>query len=233
MDHQIVSPTGNRNRFGEPDNNDNNPGLVTRVVKYNDVAEPTESKPGPSYDNIVDKNKDIRSSFGSSAQSDEITSSPNQIDKPVAVVKTYSVRGVEYGMMTFMLWAIAISLAWCLVSVIESKASFDSLAIPVSALVVCMPIFTILFLRLKRAELTNPSLRLDASKRRFSQITQFVTFLVCVINLSVLVYLIINSFGSTTRTSWGRTIGDLVVILVIAGGILTYYWFDEHRQVSE
>ncbi len=153
-------------------------------------------------------------------------------DQPVPVVKVLSVRGVEYGMMTITLWIVAAALAGMLVSIINGGASFTILALPIALLLVCVPVFGFFFLRLKNAELANPSLRLEPSKRRFSQITQFLAFLVCLINVIVFVYLIMGAFGGDSHTSWGKAIGDLLVILVVAGGVLAYYWVDEHKLVK-
>ncbi len=153
-------------------------------------------------------------------------------DQPVPVVKVLSVRGVEYGMMTITLWVAAASLAGGLVSAINGGASFEILAFPISLLLVTVPVFAFFFLRLKKAELANPSLRLEASKRRFSQVTQFLAFLTCLINVIVFVYLIMASFGGKVHTSWLKAIGDLIVILIVAGGVLAYYWFDEHKLVK-
>src|SRR5690606_18404495 len=91
-------------------------------------------------------------------------------DRPIPVVKVLSVRGVEYAMMSILLWIGAGSLISLFVSIIYGGASFDSLAFPISLLLVCMPGFAWFYLRLRKAELDNPSLRLEPSKRRFSQI---------------------------------------------------------------
>ena len=157
---------------------------------------------------------------------------PAQTDQPIAVVRVLSVRGVEYGMMSIVLWIVASTLAWLLLNLVNSSKTFDYLVVPTSALVVCVPIFGLLFIRLKRAELANPSLRLEPSKRRWSQLTIFIAFIVTVINLIVLVYQLLNNFGSDSKstTSVGKILLDALVVLVIAGGILIYYWREEHRS---
>lgn len=154
-----------------------------------------------------------------------------QDDKPVAVVKVLSVKGVEYAMMTLALWFGASAISWILLAIINSYSGFSVLAFPVSLLLVSLPIFAFLFLRLRKAELANPTLRFDPSKRRLSQITQIFTFITCVFNITFFVYTIMTKIGGKNSTSLLKEFLSLLVILVIAGGILTYYWFDEHRLI--
>jgi hypothetical protein len=154
-------------------------------------------------------------------------------DQPMAVVKVYSVRGLEYGLMTFMLWFVAIGLVTSSLSLVNGGTSVDALAFPVSLLVVSLPIFAYFFIRLKRAEVANPSLRFEASKRRFSQLTQILSFFTCVFNLVALVYLLIQQAGGESETSLGKIFLNVSVILVVAGGIFVYYWHDEHRSFKK
>lgn len=149
---------------------------------------------------------------------------------PVPVVKVYSVRGVEYGMMTIALWFAASSLTWVLVNIVNGSSNFDLLVIPVSILVTSIPIFSILFLRLRRAELSNPGLRLEPSKRRWSQLTQFLAFIVCLVNLTFLVYSLLQHFANDGTNNVVKSVGSAAIILVVAGSTLAYYWFDEHRN---
>ncbi|MBI5906893.1 hypothetical protein HY857_02455 [Candidatus Saccharibacteria bacterium] len=151
---------------------------------------------------------------------------------PVPVVKVLSIHGVEYAMMTIALWTSAAAMAWALLNLINSGTSFDLLIAPVSALITSLPIFGLLFIRLRSAELSNPSLRVDPSKRRWSQITQLLAFVTCLINLSVFAYIVLRKVSGNSDTSVGKTIADLAVVLIIAGGVLAYYWFDEHRAMK-
>jgi len=151
-------------------------------------------------------------------------------DRPMAVVKVLSVRGIEYAMMSFALWIGAASLIWLFDSLIMGSATFMALSYPISALIIALPVFALFFLRLRKAELADSSLRFEPSKRRFSQITQFVAFLTCFFNVITFVYTLVNKFGGEVSTGeLGKTAGTTAVTLVIAGGILLYYWFDEHK----
>ncbi len=157
---------------------------------------------------------------------------PTGTDQPIAVVKVLSVRGVEYGMMTIVLWAGAITLAWIILNMLNGSKGFNYVVVPTSALIVCVPVFGWFFFRLKRAELANPSLRFDPSKRRWSQITQIIAYTAVLLNLIYFVYIVLQHTSGGSGTSIGKALVNLLVILVIAGGILVYYWFDEHRLIK-
>lgn len=150
-------------------------------------------------------------------------------DFPVPVVRVLSVRGVEYGMMTIALWISATTLAWVALNMLNGSKGFSYVVVPTSALVVTVPVFGWLFMRLKRAELINSELRLDPSKRRWSQTTQMLAYLACLINLIFFVYTLLQHFSADKPKPIGKSVINLLVILVIAGGILAYYWADEHR----
>ncbi len=145
------------------------------------------------------------------------------------VVKVLSVRGLEYLMMSISLWFGAGGLLWGVLTAINGGTSFAILALPASLALVGILIFAGFFIRLKKAELKDPSLRLDASKRRSSQITQIVTFLVLFFNLITFVYLVFANLGGKSSVSIGKAVINLLVVTAIAGGILAYYWVNEHR----
>lgn len=182
-----------------------------------------EFKPGP---NLVQQNSEP-----AAVASVPILNAPTD-DRPVPVVKVLSVRGVEYAMMSILLWIGAGTLIFVLVSLIMGGASFEMLAFPISLLLVCLPGFAWLYLRLRKAELDDPSLRLEASKRRFSQITQILAFLTCFFNIVALVYMVVGMAGGKEVENLGQTVAATFVTLLVAGGILAYYWFDEHKLVG-
>jgi len=153
-------------------------------------------------------------------------------DKPVAVLEVLSVRGVEYGMMTIVLWIGAITLGWIAFNMLNGSRGFNYVVVPTAALVVCVPVFGFFFLRLKKAELADTSIRFDASKRRWSQVTQILAYTVVLTNLMYFVYVILQHTTGGHGTSISKAAINLVIILVIAGGILAYYWHDEHRLLK-
>ena len=167
-------------------------------------------------------------------------------ETPRAVVQNFSTRGLEYIIMFIALAVSAIALGSILHSSINALfgssqavlGSGGSVPFAASALVVGFPVLAYLFLRLKKAELEDESLRNDASRKRAVQLTLVVTFLVGLGNVIYFVYSLMaggdsdpyNSFGSPAANSLLGNFVHLVVTLAIAGGIFMYYWRDEHKD---
>lgn len=154
---------------------------------------------------------------------------PSMTPQPVVLV--LSPRGVEYVFLTIALFTGAFSLGSALIALVNGKTDFAVLSVPVAALVVAVPVFAWLFLRLKKAEVLNPSLRFDASKRRSTQFTQIVAFLVSFFTLIGLIGSIFAKTAGQYTGSLFKLILDVVVVEIVALGILAYYWRDEHRSV--
>lgn len=163
--------------------------------------------------------------------SHEVSSLSMSVDggKSIPVVKVLSVRGLEYLMMSVGLWLGAGGLLWGILTALNGGTSFAILAMPASLALVGILVFAGFFVRLKKAELKDPSLRFDASKRRTSQITQLLAFIVLIGNLITFVYICFTKLGGGKTISLGKASINLLVVSVIAGGILLYYWFDEHK----
>lgn len=155
------------------------------------------------------------------------SSVPGQVN-PSPVVKVLSPMGVEYVFMTISLFTAAGGLTAALLALVNGKTSFDVLAFPTALLVVSVPVFAVLFLHAKRHELRDPVLRQDPSKRRSTQFTQIVSFLVCLFTLIGLVSAIFMKLGGQSNQSLGKTALDCLVLIVVFGGMLAYYWRDEH-----
>lgn len=149
-------------------------------------------------------------------------------DEPVAVVQVLSIRGVEYAMQAFMLWAGAFTLVSLVISLIQGERGFATLSMPLSILLVTLPIFGYLFIRLRKQELANPSLRLEASRRRFSVITQLVAFVASVVTLISLVNFALRAIGGEQVGSIWKFFASSLVALVVAKGIFLYYWLENH-----
>lgn len=157
---------------------------------------------------------------------------PSEGVVPTPVVKVLSPRGVEYVFLTIALFTGAITFAAVLISLINGQSGFSVLSYPVAALIVSLPVFAWLFLRLKKAEVNNPALKLDASKRRSTQFTQIVAFLISFFTLIGLVGVIFADIGGSYKSSIVKTIFDVLVVEVVSGGILFYYWRDEHQRLG-
>ena len=149
--------------------------------------------------------------------------------QPVPVVKVLSTRGVEFAMMTIAMWVVAGTIGWIILSLVNGSNSYNDLVVPMSALITGLPIFAFLFLRSRKAELADPSLKMEPSKRRWTQLSQMLAFVICFSNIGFFVYAILQHFGSGSAPSIGKELINLVVVLAIAGGILTFYWADEHK----
>ncbi|MFZ1248746.1 MAG: hypothetical protein WAQ24_00290 [Candidatus Saccharimonadales bacterium] len=148
---------------------------------------------------------------------------------PQAVVEVLSPRGIEYVFMTICLFMAAGGILSVLIALVNGKMEFPVLGFPVATVLVSGPLFAYLFLRLKKAELAEPQLRQDPSKRRSTQWTQIVTFLTCVFTLVGFVSTLFAKMAGQYSGSLLKVFLNVLVILLVAGGILAYYWFDEHK----
>ncbi len=169
-------------------------------------------------------------------------------NQPIAVVGNLSVRGFEYMVMFITLLASAFSigmLAHTYINSVFSKAS-DTYSygdanpigtFAITLLIVSFPIFAYMFLRLKKAELADPALRKDPSRRKLTQFTQLITFL---FGMGYIIYFIYALMTPDRSASYGgvdsspsvvEQLLHTLVTLVIAGGIFVYYWREEHKEV--
>ncbi len=145
------------------------------------------------------------------------------------VVNVLSPRGIEYVFLTIALFTAAIGLGSALISLVNGQTNFDVLSFPVASLVVSLPVFAFLFLRLKKSEMQDPSLKHEASKRRATQFTQITSFVVCFFTLIGFISTIFAKMAGQYHGSLIKIFLDVLAVLLIAGGLLAYYWRDEHR----
>ena len=149
--------------------------------------------------------------------------------KPVPVVRVLSPVGVEYVFLILTLFIGAIALIAVLISLVNGKADFSVLAFPAAVLTVTVPVFAVIFLHLKRLETRLPGLRLDASKRRSTQFAQIFAFGACLATLIGFVFDVFSKLGGQGGPSIMKAALDALCVLVVAGGMLAYYWHDEHN----
>ncbi len=159
--------------------------------------------------------------------------------RPISVVNNMSTRGFEFIIMFIAMGITASSLGWILHSladglfgggggIYEAGVAFSS-----AALLVGLPVFALLFLRLKKAEVNDPEIKQDPSRRRAVQLTLVVTFLIGMIKVITYLYSLFN--GDSAASFSSRQINPAVnlvhtiITLVIAGGIFAYYWQDQHN----
>jgi hypothetical protein len=152
--------------------------------------------------------------------------------KPTAVVQTLTTRGLEYKIMfiSLVVWAIALGLL--LQALVSQWLDADTFSVAATtpgttaAIIVALPVFGILFMRLHRAEKADQGLRADPSRRRAIQAILVVAFIVGVWSL---INCLTSLFNGNTRSILSAVM-HLLVTLVIAGSIFAYYWRDQHRN---
>ncbi len=163
---------------------------------------------------------------------------------PIAVVSTFTTRGLEYIIMFIALGVAAVSLGLVLHSSVDTlmnvaNSGYDGIvSYATSALVVGLPIFLLLFLRLKKAELGNNNLFHDPSRRRAVQLTLIISFLVGIWKIISYVYSLLNAGNQSVNDyganpSLGGNLIHTLITLAIAGGIFAYYWRDSHKPGQE
>lgn len=170
--------------------------------------------------------------------------SARQPNEPISVVQNLSTRGFEYSIMFVSLLATAFSIGAILHAFVSnlfaeqattsdpyySSSSDGVYSFAATVLLVTLPIFIVLFLRLKKAELADPSLKKDPSRKRMSHFTQFLAFLVGIGYIVAFFYGLIN--GTAADGSGGPGVGEsflqMLITLIIAGSIFGYLWKDEH-----
>jgi hypothetical protein len=162
----------------------------------------------------------------------QVVASNSSQTKPVPVVRVLSPVGVEYVFLTITLFVGAIALASALIALVNGKTDFSVLAFPAAVLLITVPTFAGFFLRLKKLEVDLPEMRLDPSKRRSTQFTQIVSFIVILFTLIGFVFDVFMKLGGQGGPSIVKAILDALCVLVVAGGILAYYWRDEHKRKS-
>ena len=150
--------------------------------------------------------------------------------RPMPVVRVLSPIGVEYVFLTITLLIGGSALAGTLLAMVNGGFNFAALSFPAATLLVTVPLFALIFLHLKRLELRSPELKLDPSKRRSTQATQIITFVVCLFTLIGFFAAAFASMGGGIGTSLGKVALDALCVLAVAGGILFYYWRDEHAR---
>lgn len=162
-----------------------------------------------------------------------------QNNRPIAVIQQRTTKGLEYTIMFLALGITAISLGELLHSLVNSNfganASSGLSSYASSALLVALPIFAVLFLRLKKAEIENPTIRTDASRRHAVQLTLITSFIWGIFRLTTYVYSLLNAGGGESylgsdNSSGAANLLHTIITLIIAGGIFAYYWIDEHRK---
>jgi hypothetical protein len=152
---------------------------------------------------------------------------------PISVVENLTARGFEYKLFSVSLVLSLAALLLIANFMISGNGDWNASAFPVTMLVVTGPIALLLFIRLHHAELMQPALKHDASRRKVLQAIQLVTFLTVVGHTIILLYLLLSGYYNSTdngHPSFASGVLRWVVTLLLAGGTFWYYWRDEHRH---
>lgn len=177
-------------------------------------------------------------------------------EHPLAVTQVYSSYGIEYLIMLISLAVLAFSLAAMLNAIVDlsaakSGSSISSFLDPYSeaSLIVSLPIFAYLFLRLEAREESHSSFLADSSRRRGIQIILVVSFLFFIGELIGYIGTLlgsgsesVGSYLNPLSTDYGYSVADKVpwwsdllhaiIGLVIAGGIFAYFWYKLHKKTG-
>lgn len=167
--------------------------------------------------------------------------------QPSSVVERSSTLGIEYAVMFLALGIGAISLGSMFHNWLDVASGLTDMfenPLAMAAVIIALPIFAVLFLRLRRIEQARPEVRADSSRRKWIQITLLVSFLIGLGHIIWYVYNLLNGYGGYQEFSYSGEsqpslstgayqllqFGHLAVTLLIAGSIFAYYWIDEHKQ---
>lgn len=219
-------------------------------TSFDDMIEPPAPPPPPALTTPPPPPSEINSLSEQNPPAFESGDS----EHPIAVTQVYSSYGLEYLIMLISLGVLAISLGSMLNAVVDLAASksgslvsaiFDPYA--EAALIVSLPIFAYLFLRLEAREESHPSFLTDSSRRRGIQIILLISFIVFVGELISYIGTLLgsgsDSYGSSADllysnpvssggSSWWVQLLHAVISLLIAGGVFAYYWYKLHKKTG-
>lgn len=129
----------------------------------------------------------------------------------------------EYHMMFLTMWLAAAAIVWIFnVFLFSDDSNLNTF--PLTALLVTMPLFVVLFSRVRRSEKINPALKLDKQRRATVQSTLSVSFILVIVHTIIALYQLLsaNEYASKQFVS-------LVGTYLTFGSILVYFWIDIHR----
>ncbi|HSW80984.1 MAG TPA: DUF5671 domain-containing protein [Candidatus Saccharimonas sp.] len=113
----------------------------------------------------------------------------------------------------------------------QAESLSTAVGLPAVTALVTVPLFVILFLRLRRIEKSTPNVHNDASRRHGVQLTLIVSFIWGIASLVFYLYQLITPTTELIPYNYQVTqFVHLLITLVICGGIFAYYWIDEHKQ---
>jgi hypothetical protein len=155
-------------------------------------------------------------------------------NNPITVVSKISTRDTEYSIMYVCLLILTLGvggvLHQILFSVFDGSGSdwWSGGAFGVTMIIVSLPIFSYLFLRLKKAELKKPELLRSQTRHKGVKGMTLISFLALLIHAVIFVFMTIGTHGS-----FSKGLAHLAVTILVAGSVFVYFWRDEHRNYKE
>lgn len=148
---------------------------------------------------------------------------PNPLTKREETVR---LKMFEYNIMFLTLWVVALAMFWIINAFLFTDDT-SVITFPLTALLVCLPIFLILFFRVRDHERNDLELKHVSGRLHLVQSTQSIAFVFLLIHTIFALYQVINGSDSMAQqlVSW---LGSLTIF----GSIFAYYWQDTHRASS-
>ena len=149
------------------------------------------------------------------------TDAPNPLTQREETVR---LKMFEYSIMFLTLWVAALAMFW-LFNGLLFGSDYSELKFPLTAIIVCLPVFLVLFLRVRKHEERDPELKHISGRLHLVQNSEGVAFVILLIHTIYVLY----QFLSGTTDNLAQQFLSWIGSLVLFGGIFAYYWFDTHR----
>ena len=151
---------------------------------------------------------------------------PIENKAPIPVMESgYTKNGFEYSLFVFSLGLSAFALAMVLHANIGGFAS-GLAGFFATTLVVAVPLTLFFGSRVKKADLANPSLKEDKSRRRTGQHIMGWAFGIGILRIIFYLYELLNG-GIVEPT---QTFLNVLVTVLIAGSVFVYFWKQQNSS---
>lgn len=150
-------------------------------------------------------------------------------DAPSPLTKreeTVRLKMFEYNIMFLTLWIVAIAMFWIINAFLFTSDS-SVIVFPLTALLVCLPVFLVLFFSVRRHEAKDPELKHVGGRLHLVQSSQSISFVILLLHTIFALYQILKGSNSV-----GQQLMSWLGSVVIFGGIFVYYWQDTHKASS-
>ena len=161
------------------------------------------------------------------------TAVPSSNQELTVVSGGFSVRGFEYLIYYITMGLSAFSIAALLHLVADelygSRSIYqESQSFWVAMLIVTLPVFLTLMIRLRKAELKTPEIKKDSTRRRATQLMLLITFLVGIGRIIGFVFNIIG--GGTSEDPITEELLHTLITVSTAGLIFFPLWLEDRGK---